>query len=121
VIDLDPGTVAVLRAWKRERGTLSLVLRRDDALVFGDLNNRHRQPEHFSRTWGQTVRRAIGDDINVPPIRLHDVRHTHATILQVSGVASAASFSSSCERRLPAEQRDAPAATSEPPERMHPA
>ena len=60
MIDLDPGTVAVLRAWKRERGTLSMVPHRDDALVFGDLNNRHRQPEHFSRTWGQTVRRAIG-------------------------------------------------------------
>ena len=37
VVDLDPATVAVLRAWKRERGTLALVLAKDDALVFGDI------------------------------------------------------------------------------------
>lgn len=40
-------------------------------------------------------------------IGIHQLRHAHATELKVSGVASAASFSSSCERRPPAEQRDA--------------
>ena len=44
VVDLDPGTVAVLRGWKRERGTLALVLAKDDALVFGDIKGHHRQP-----------------------------------------------------------------------------
>jgi integrase len=81
VVDLDPGTVAVLRAHKRDRGTLALVLAKDDALCFGDINGRLRQPEHFSRTWNQTLARAVGDGIDVPPIRLHDLRHTHATIL----------------------------------------
>jgi integrase len=85
VVDLDPGTVAVLRAWKRERGTLVLVLARDDALVFGDINGQHRQPEHFSRTWNQTVTRAIRDGVDVPMIRLHDLRHSHATILLQAG------------------------------------
>jgi integrase len=85
VIDLDPGTVEVLRAHKRDRGGLALVLARDDALVFGDLDGRHRQPEHFSRTWNQTVARAIGDGLDVPPIRLHDLRHSHATILLQAG------------------------------------
>lgn len=37
MIDIDPGTAAVLRSWKKERGTLALALARDDALVFGDL------------------------------------------------------------------------------------
>ena len=37
----------------------------------------------------------------------HMLRHTFVTTMQMSGVASAASFSSSCERRLPAEQRAA--------------
>jgi len=32
VIDIDPGTVALLRAWKKERGSLALVLAPDDAL-----------------------------------------------------------------------------------------
>ena len=85
VVDLDLGTVAVLRAWKRDRGTLALVLARDDALVFGDLNGHHRQPEHFSRTWNQTAARAVGDGLDLPPIRLHDLRHTHATVLLQAG------------------------------------
>ena len=85
VIDLDPGTVAVLRAWKRERGMLNLNLARDDSLVFGMIKGYHRQPEHFSRTWSQTVARAIGDNPELPPIRLHDLRHTHATILLSDG------------------------------------
>ncbi len=85
VVDLDPGTVAVLRSWKRERGTLALTLAKDDALVFGDLNGHHRQPEHFSRTWNQTAARAAGDGLDLPPIRLHDLRHTHATVLLQAG------------------------------------
>jgi len=85
VVDLDPGTVEVLRSWKRERGSLALVLARDDALVFGDINGHHRQPEHFSRTWNQTVARAIRDGVDVPGIRLHDLRHTHATVLLQAG------------------------------------
>jgi integrase len=82
VIDLDPGTVAVLRAHRRDRAGLALALARDDALVFGDVNGQHRNPEHFSRVWGLTVRRA---SVDVPPIRLHDLRHTHATVLLQAG------------------------------------
>ena len=37
----------------------------------------------------------------LPPIRLHDLRHGAATLLQVSGVASGASFGGSRERRGP--------------------
>lgn len=82
VIDIDPGTVAVMRAHKRNRGSLALALARDDALVFGDINGEHRHPERFSRLWNQTVRRAA---VEVPPIRLHDLRHTHATLLLSAG------------------------------------
>ncbi len=64
---------------------LALVLARDDALVFGDINGSHRQPEHFSRTWNQTAARAVGDGLDLPPIRLHDLRHSHATILLQAG------------------------------------
>ena len=85
VLDVDPGTVAVLRAHKRDRGSLALALARDDALVFGDLDGGHRHPERFSRLWNQTVHRAIKDGIEFPPIRLHDLRHTHATLLLSDG------------------------------------
>jgi integrase len=83
MIDLNPDTVAVLRAWRKERGSLALQLARDDALVFGDLEGAHRNPEHVSRQFVAAVahcRKALGGDA-VPVIRLHDLRHTHATIL----------------------------------------
>jgi integrase len=83
MIDLDYGTVAVLRAWRKERGSLALQLARDDALVFGDLEGAHRNPEHVSRQFVAAVarcRKVLGGD-TVPVIRLHDLRHTHATIL----------------------------------------
>jgi integrase len=77
LVDLDGPTVAVLRARKRERGALHLSLARDDALVFGDHESRHRNPEHVSRQFARDVERCG----QVPAIRLHDLRHTHATIL----------------------------------------
>lgn len=88
VIDLDAGTVAVLRAWRKERGSMALQLARDDALAFGDLEGRHRNPEHVSRQFARDIARcraALGEDA-LPVIRLHDLRHTHATILLLAGV-----------------------------------
>jgi integrase len=83
VVDLDPATVAVLRAWKRERGALVLQLVLADALVFGDHEGRFRHPERFSHLFRETQQRcgrALREDAP-PVIRMHDLRHTHATIL----------------------------------------
>ena len=68
---------AVLRAWKRERGSMALQLVAPGSLVFGDIEGRHRNPEHVSRQFGRDVERCG----QVPGIRLHDLRHTHATLL----------------------------------------
>lgn len=109
VVDLDAGTVAVLRAHRKERGAMALQLARDDALVFGDHESRHRNPEHVSRSFARDLARcaaALGDQAP-PAIRLHDLRHTHATILQMSRVASDAPFPGSSESPLPAVQRAA--------------
>ncbi len=46
----------------------------------------HRHPERFSRLWSQTAARAASDGVGVLPIRLHDLRHTHATALLLLGV-----------------------------------
>jgi integrase len=83
VIDIDATTVAVLRAHRRERGAMALQLARDDALAFGDHEGRHLHPERFSRTFHAELaraRKALGAD-KLPVIRLHDLRHSHATIL----------------------------------------
>jgi integrase len=81
VIDIDPATAEVIRDWKRERGSLSLTLARPAALVFGDLEDDHRNGEHVSRQFNRDVER-FGQ---VPAIRLHDLRHTHATLLLLAG------------------------------------
>jgi integrase len=83
VVDLDPQTIAALRSWRLARAGLDLRLARDDALVFGDLEGRHQHPERFTRRFREQLarcRRQIGEDAP-PAIRLHDLRHTHATLL----------------------------------------
>jgi integrase len=83
VIDLDAATVAVLRAHRKACGGLALQLARDDALIFGDVEGEHRNPEHVSRQFAGDIgrcRKAIGEG-RLPVIRLHDLRHTHASIL----------------------------------------
>jgi integrase len=90
VVDLEPDADAVLDQHKRDRGSMALQLVRAGALIFGEIEGRHRNPEHVSRQFVRDVARcrkdlAIGDD-ELPVIRLHDLRHTHATILLTAGV-----------------------------------
>lgn len=87
VIDLTPSTVALLRAHKSDRGLVHLNHARPDALVFGDHEGKHLHPERFSRTFQRTVARcqAALKDGAPHDIRLHDLRHTHATVLLSRG------------------------------------
>jgi integrase len=90
VVDLDPDADGVLDRHKRDRGSLALELVRPDALIFGDIEGQHRNPEHVSRQFSRDVSRCreavgLGDD-DLPVIRLHDLRHTHATVLLTAGV-----------------------------------
>ena len=102
VVDLEDDAAGVLRAHRKLRGSMALQLITPGSLVFGDIEGGHRNPEHTSRQFVRDVercRQALGYDVRL--IRLHDLRHTHATLLQMSGVAFDASFGSSCERRGP--------------------
>ena len=58
-------------------------LARDDSVVFGNHEGQFRQPERFSHLFRETqdrCARMLGEDAP-PGIRLHDLRHSHATIL----------------------------------------
>jgi integrase len=81
VVDLDAATVAVLRAYRKARGSMALQLARDDALVFADHEGRTRYPEGVSRRFGMDLARCRKAGADLPVIRLHALRHTHATIL----------------------------------------
>lgn len=88
VVDLDADTAEVLRSWRLSRAGIALSLVRDDALIFGGLDGKHLHPERFSARFVEKqaqCRRALGDDAP-PAIRLHDLRHTHATLLLKAGV-----------------------------------
>lgn len=88
VIDLDEQTVLFLKAWRRERGAASLQLVHEDSLIFGDLEGGFLHPERFSRTFveKQEQCRRSGTGVDLPAIHLHDLRHTHATLLLQAGV-----------------------------------
>ena len=81
-IDLDAGTVAVLRCWFElrtgERGGTEPL--RDD-LVVAKADGQRVHPDVFSQVFDRRVAR-----LGVPAISLHDLRHTHATLLIKAGV-----------------------------------
>lgn len=88
VVDIDPRTVAVLKAHRSALAGLDLRLAREDAYVLPANDGGVRHPERFSRTFTARlcrVGKALGEQAP-PAIRLHDLRHSHATALLAAGV-----------------------------------
>jgi integrase len=84
VIALDPGTVEVLKAQAARQ--LDEQKEWDDAwvetgLVFTLENGQALDPESVSRYIRQAVKMSM-----LPSIRLHDLRHTHATLALQAGI-----------------------------------
>ncbi|MCZ7537305.1 MAG: site-specific integrase [Acidimicrobiia bacterium] len=83
-ISLDAATIEVLRAHRtaqrRERHLLGDGYR-DQDLVFARPDGSPIHPDYFSQTFDRTVKR-----LELPKIRLHDLRHTHATLGLGAGV-----------------------------------
>lgn len=81
-IDLDPTTIGVLAAWKAwqasERGAVGIE---PTGWVFADVEGNPIHPHSISQTFERIAARA-----GVPKVRLHDVRHTHGTLLIKAGV-----------------------------------
>ena len=84
VIDLDAGTVAVLRRWRKDQAEERLASGgsyKDTGLVFGRADGNWLHPDLFSQTFDRAVARS-----GLPAVTLHDLRHTHATLLLKAGV-----------------------------------
>ena len=83
-LDLDPETVATMRAWKaaqnRERLLLGPGWENRLGLVFTLEHGAPIHPNTVGKVFDTRVKSA-----GVPKIRLHDVRHTHATLLLAAG------------------------------------
>ena len=84
VIALDPGTIEVLKAQAARQ--LDEQTEFDEAwvetgLVFTQKNGAALDPESVSRYFRQAVKQSL-----LPQIRLHDLRHTHATLALQAGI-----------------------------------
>jgi integrase len=83
-VALDAGTLDVLRRYRAEqdrvRGLVGVRPLRDAELVFTSLEGGHVSPEAVSQAFRRLVRSS-----GLPPIRFHDLRHTHATLLLQAG------------------------------------
>jgi len=86
VIELDARTVDVLRSWRKRqaREKLRAETYEDNDLVFPRADGKPFHPEAFSKTFDRRVRQEAFAD--VPVIRLHDLRHTWATLALKAGV-----------------------------------
>jgi len=85
-IALDPDLVDRLRAHRRRQAGERLLVGpgyKDEDLVFAHPDGTPLHPEQVSRWFAARARSA-----GLPPIRLHDLRHTHATLALVAGVAT---------------------------------
>ncbi len=83
-IDLDPRTSAVLRSWRKRQLEERLALgeaHQDHGLVFARPEGTPIHPDLFSKTFDRLVARS-----GLPAIRLHDLRHGHASLLLKSRV-----------------------------------
>lgn len=84
-ISLDSQLVAALRAHRRDQAKERLLVGSafdDQDLVFCHPDGSPLRPEQVSRWFSSLARRA-----GVPHVRLHDLRHLHATLALSAGVA----------------------------------
>ena len=84
MVSLPPSATLVFQEEKekqrRERAAVGMELR-DDDLVFRDLEGKALRPDTVTHAWVKLVRR-----IGLRGIRLHDARHTHASLMLKQGV-----------------------------------
>ena len=74
----------------------------DHGVIFASEVGTPMDPDNFSHSFARLCERA-----GLGHWHPHELRHSGASLMQVSGVAAAASFGGSCERALPAAQRAA--------------
>jgi integrase len=79
-VELDHATLGLLLRWRRRLRRDALAAGADD-WMFCNIAGRSLNPESVSQLFDRIVRRS-----NVPRVRFHDLRHTHASLLIADGV-----------------------------------
>lgn len=87
VIEMDSATLAMLKSWHARQAQERLLMGtgyQDNDLVFSRPDGRPYHPEAFSKTFDRRLRQAAFAEL--PTIRVHDLRHTWATLALAAGV-----------------------------------
>lgn len=83
-IDIDSETIAVLKRWRRAQLEERMLYDgewQDSGFIFTRPDGRPQDVDVVSQRFDRQVSRA-----KLPPVRFHDMRHTHATLLLLAGV-----------------------------------
>ncbi len=83
-IDIDSETVAILRRWRRAQLEERMACEGDwqgTGFIFTRKDGRPHDPDVVSQRFNRMVTHA-----ELPRVRYHDLRHTHATLLLLAGV-----------------------------------
>ena len=83
-VPLSPSTPVMLRRHRDSQKALRLLIDHpviENGLVFCQVDGSPYLPHSVSQAWSRLVRQA-----GFPGIRLHDARHTHATLMLEQGV-----------------------------------
>jgi integrase len=84
MISLSPSTALLLQEYKDKVSAQRFMLwmpLQDDDLVFSDIEGKPLLPDTISHAWTKLVKR-----IGLEGIRLHDARHSHASLTLKQGV-----------------------------------
>lgn len=83
-IDIDAETVATLKRWRRDQLEERMAYEgewHETGFIFTRKDGRTHDPDVVSQRFNRMVSRT-----ELPRIRYHDLRHTHATLLLLAGV-----------------------------------
>ncbi|MBA7648150.1 putative prophage phiRv2 integrase [subsurface metagenome] len=83
-IALSPSAILLLKEHKeKQKGTRAMlgIPLKDDDLVFSTLEGKPLRPNTVTRAWTMLAARC-----GLKPIRLHDARHTHASLMLKQGI-----------------------------------
>lgn len=85
-VDIDQRLAGAFRAKRDMLRAVSPELARGEHLIFSNRYGMPHNPTQFSRQWRECVLEAIAAHTDLDELHLHELRHTHATLLLRAGV-----------------------------------
>ncbi|HKT56944.1 MAG TPA: site-specific integrase [Microbacterium sp.] len=85
-VDIDARLADALRAKREMLRAVAPEFARGEQLIFCNRYGRPHNPTQFSRQWRERVSKAVEAHPDLDALHLHELRHTHATLLLRAGV-----------------------------------